>query len=302
MFAAVLKRVSFENGWTARSWALFRLLLGGYLLVHFAQLIPWAGEVFSRVGMDTAPHSPLFAFVPSPLWLSTGPGMVTAWTATGAVAAGALMLGVRDRWAAGVAWWVLATLFAANPLIANPSLPHVGWILLAHVLLPSAPALWTLLRDPEAGREWRLPPMIFAAGWAVMTLAYGYSGWTKLAAESWVDGSAMQFVLANPLARPTAVRDLLLGLPHGLMAATWGALGLELLAPLIALSRRARPVLWIALLGLQLGLLLLVDFADLTWGMLVLQAWTFDPSWLRPSWVSGGGRQSHTPLPNRSWS
>ena len=44
---------------------------------------------------------------------------------------------------------------------------------------------------------------------------------------------------------------------------------------------------------LQLGLLALVDFADLTWGMLVLQAWTFDPDWLpsRRRFEGGAGSE-----------
>ena len=61
--------IRLRNGWGARTWAALRLFLGGYLLVHFAQLLPWASEVFSSAGMDTAAHSPLFAYVPSLLWL-----------------------------------------------------------------------------------------------------------------------------------------------------------------------------------------------------------------------------------------
>lgn len=270
------------TGWRAPSWAGMRFVLGLYLLVHFVGLLPWAAEVFSTAGMSPTVHSPLFRLVPSLLWLDAGPGAATAWVGLGALAAALLALGIRDRWAAGIALWVLAGLLAANPLIANPSLPHVGWMLLAHTLIPSAPSLPQLWRDPQCGQAWRLPPEVVAAGWAVAMLAYGYSGYTKLTAISWLDGSAMAHVLQNPLARPTGLRTWLLAHPAGLQAASFGALGLELGAPLFALSRRLRPTLWVALLGLQLGLLLLVDFADLTWGMLVLQLWLFDPAWVRP--------------------
>ena len=206
--------------------------------------------------------------------------MATAGVGVGLVGAIAVALGWRDRVAALLCLWVLASLQAANPLILNPALPHVGWLLLAHAAIEQPPWLGALLRDPDAGRDWRLPPAVFAAGWALMTLAYAYSGATKLAAPSWVDGQAMAYVLDNPLARDTGLRLWLLQQPALLMLATWSALALELLAPLLALSRRLRPWLWVALLVLQLGLLALVDFADLTWGMLVLQAWTFDPDWL----------------------
>jgi len=270
-----------ETGWRARSWAVLRLLLGGYLAVHFAQLLPWAAEVFSLAGMATAPVSPLFPFVPSPLWLS-GSGLVaSAWVGVGLVASLLVAAGRQDRLAALVALWVLASLQATNPLILNPALPHVGWLLLAHAAIPQPPPLDVLWRDPHAGTEWRLPPAIFAAGWALMTVGYAYSGWTKLAAPSWLDGQALAYVLDNPLARDTPLRVWLAQHPLALALATWSALALELAAPVAALSRRVRPFLWLALLMLQLGLLALVDFADLTWGMLVFQAWTFDPAWLR---------------------
>ena len=53
-----------ENNWTANQYRLFRVLLGAYLFVHFAQLLPWAGEVFSSAGMlPDAAQSPLFGIV-----------------------------------------------------------------------------------------------------------------------------------------------------------------------------------------------------------------------------------------------
>ncbi len=273
--------LSLPNGWRARSWALLRLFLGAYLALHFAQLLPWAGEVFATMG--TAPHSPLFPYVPSPLWLAATPLVATGLVGVGLLASLLLAWGTWDRPAAAVCLWVLACLLAANPLILNPALPHVGWMLLAQVLLRQPPSLGTLWHDAEAGSDWRLPPEVFAAGWAVMSLAYTYSAVTKLAAPSWIDGSALHGVLSNPLARDHALRTWMLDQPLLLQLATWSALGLELLAPLGWLSRRLRPWVWTALLALQLGLLATVDFADLTWGMLVLQAWTFDPAWLRRS-------------------
>lgn len=269
-----------ENGWTAQGWAALRLLLGGYLFVHFVSLLGWSTEIFSSAGMQPSVHSPLFGVVPSLLWVSDAPLAVTMWVLLGAGSALALAVGWRDRVAAGLCLWVLAGLFAANPLINNPSLPHIGWLLLAHTMIPAGPSVFALIKDRHAGADWRLPPAIFAAGWAVMALAYGYSGVTKLVADSWLDGSAMSLVLQNPLARPSALRTMLLEQPTLLKIATWGALALELTAPLWAWNSRTRPFLWTALLAMQLGLLVTLDFADLTWGMLVLSAWTFDPRWL----------------------
>lgn len=126
-----------------------------------------------------------------------------------------------------------------------------------------------------------MPTAIFAAAWIVMAVGYSYSGWTKLVSPSWLDGSAIAHVLQNPLARDTALRVWLLELPEPVLRlATWGGLGLELCFAPLALSRRLRPWLWLAMVGMHVSLLVLVDFADLTLGMLMLHAFTFDPAWI----------------------
>ena len=64
---------------------------------------------------------------------------------------------------------------------------------------------------------WSMPKGIHDAAWIVMSLAYSYSGFTKLVSPSWRDGSALAYVLANPLARPTGLRDLVGSLPDLLL-------------------------------------------------------------------------------------
>lgn len=49
-----------NNGWSGGQYSLFRALLGLYLLVHFADLVPWGAELFSRRGvLPDASVSPL---------------------------------------------------------------------------------------------------------------------------------------------------------------------------------------------------------------------------------------------------
>src|SRR5262249_38270579 len=48
------------NGWTATPYRWFRLAFGLYLVVHFAQLLPWGAELFSSRGaLPDAAASPL---------------------------------------------------------------------------------------------------------------------------------------------------------------------------------------------------------------------------------------------------
>jgi predicted DCC family thiol-disulfide oxidoreductase YuxK len=126
-----------------------------------------------------------------------------------------------------------------------------------------------------------MPPAIWAAAWIVLALAYSYSGYTKLISPSWRDGTALARVLDNPLARPGRLREALLSLPGWLLqAGTWAALALELGFAPLALFRRVRPWLWGAMLLMHLGLIVLIDFADLSLGMVMIHLFTWDPAWI----------------------
>lgn len=88
-------------------------------------------------------------------------------------------------------------------------------------------------------------------------------------------------LLDNPLARPGMARDVMLWLPGWtLCMVTWGTLVLEILFAPLALSRRLRPWVWLAMCGLHLGIIAVVDFADLSFGMLMVHLFVFDRRWL----------------------
>jgi predicted DCC family thiol-disulfide oxidoreductase YuxK len=274
-----------ENQWTGGQYSVFRATLGTYLFVHFAQLMPWGAEMFSNRGMlPDGAASPLLRLFPNILALYDSPAFVMALLVFAAGASLLFAIGLYDRAAAIALWYALACLFGRNPLIANPSLPYVGLLLLAHACLPRAPyGSFERRGQIDPGGGWRAPQEIYLVVWILMALGYSYSGYTKLISPSWVDGTALGRVLDNPLARPGAMRDALLALPPAfLRAATWGALALELLFAPLALSRKLRPWLWAAMLTMHLGLISLIDFADLSLGMVMLHLFTFDPGWVKP--------------------
>src|SRR5262245_37047023 len=192
-----------KNGWTGGQYSLFRTLFGLYLLVHFLQLAPWGAELFSSAGVLPDPSlSPLVNLFPNLLGLWDSPAVVLALLLGGSALALLFVVGLWDRVAAILLWYLWACLFGRNPLISNPALPYVGWILLAHALLPPAPYGSLAARgrvDPRG--SWRMPPPIFAAAWILMAIGYAYSGGTKLVSPSWIDGSAITRILQSPLAR-----------------------------------------------------------------------------------------------------
>jgi predicted DCC family thiol-disulfide oxidoreductase YuxK len=272
-----------ENGWTGGQYSLIRVIFGGYLLVHFAQLLPWGAEVFSSQGVLADATSPLLHLFPNVFALWDAPAFVTGVLVVAIAASVAFAVGWFDRIAALVLFYIWACLFGANPLISNPSIPFVGWLLLAHALLPKNPyGSWNARGRPDPDGGWRFPQPIHRVAWIVMAVGYTYSGWEKLWSPSWVDGTAMLKVLENPLARPSFVLDAMLALPESIwVPLTWGALAFELLFAPLALSRRLRPWLWLGMLLLHLSLMVLIDFADLSFGMVVLQLFTFDPAWVK---------------------
>lgn len=94
-----------------------------------------------------------------------------------------------------------------------------------------------------------MPPLMFAAAWVLMSLGYSYSGYTKLVSPS-------------------------------------GTLALELAYAPLALVRRARPWIWLAMVGLLGGRMVLIESAELSMGMLLLHLFTFDPQWVPSRWSS----------------
>lgn len=274
-----------RSAWTGGQYSLYRVVFGAYLFVHFAMLLPFGTELFSDRGVLADGHvSPFLTLFPNLFLISDSPGFVTAVLVAGTILALFFAAGSHDRSAAFCLWIVWASLFGRNPLISNPGLPYVGLLLLIHVGLPSAPYGSLAMRgraDPGGG--WYMPRAFQRVAWILMSVGYSYSGFTKLVSPSWRDGSALRLVLENPLARPGGLRHLLLELPDFVLRPmTWGALTFELGFVVFALLRPLRPLAWAAMLFMHLGLMLLIDFADLSLGMVMLHLFTFDPAWIRP--------------------
>ncbi|MCH7227678.1 DCC1-like thiol-disulfide oxidoreductase family protein [Haloferula sp. A504] len=259
---------------------LFRIIFGSYLAVHFLHLAPWAGELFGKDGVLPDPSlNPAHGLFPNPLDLPLSGGALTGVLVLLAALSLCFAAGRWRRTAAVVLWFGWTALFHRNNLIANPSVPYVGLLLILTLLVPAGEP-WS--RGPR-NADWAMPKWVFRAAWILMAAGYTFSGITKLPSESWTDGSAMRFLLDNPLARPGWIREALLALPDVVLKLlTWATLAVELLFLPLALWSRSRPWIWLTLVLMHLGIIAVVDFADLSLGMLMLHLFTFDPAWLKP--------------------
>ena len=175
--------------------------------------------------------SPLTKAFPNIISIFDDPFAINLFNFSGILASILFMLGFKSRVSGLWIWYIFACYVGRNPLINNPGLSFLGWILIANCFIPSAPSIFSLSsKSSETLKsEWKLPDNLFLVFWIVTSLAYGYSGFTKLGSPSWLDGSAVHEAMYLPLARPSLLRDFMLQLPLPIfMGLTWGSLALEL--------------------------------------------------------------------------
>ncbi|MCD6051631.1 MAG: hypothetical protein K0Q55_3040, partial [Verrucomicrobia bacterium] len=265
----------------------FRIAFGAYLFWHFVELVPYAAELFSNAGAMANPAVNFtFGVLPNPLESINTPTFAVGFVTLLAGLSALFALGILRPLVAVVIWFGWACLFNRNNLICNPGMPYVGLLLLLSALVPRGEP--GCFGQQKADAEWKMPAAIYWVAWLLLVAGYTYSGWFKLLSPSWQDGSALESVIHNPLARPNLLREWMTTWPMLLLQiATWTALAGELLALPLSLTRKGRFIAWLWMLSMHLGIILVVDFADLTWGMLMIHLFTFDPKWIPARGVAG---------------
>jgi predicted DCC family thiol-disulfide oxidoreductase YuxK/uncharacterized membrane protein YphA (DoxX/SURF4 family) len=272
-----------NDTWTGGQYSLYRALLGAYLVVHFSMLLPYGAELFGAGGtLASASLSPFAGVLPNPLSINDSAAGVALLLVTGTLCGIAVAIGWFDRVGAVLAALILGWLYQRNPLIANPSLPLLGFLLVLHACVPPRPfGSLAAARTGGADPAWRLPNYLRHAAWVVLAIAYSHSGITKLFSPSWTEGETIRLVLENPLARDHALRELVLAVPPVfLQLLTWVVLWVEVLFAPLVVFRRLRPFAWLVMLCAQIGFLVFLNFADLTFPMLLAHLLTFDPRWI----------------------
>jgi hypothetical protein len=229
-------------------------------------LVPYANELFGVTGILGDPSlNPAHGLFPNPSNASLPGGVVTGIIAFLSMMSLLLTFDVMRPVVALVLWFGWTALFHRNNLIANPSIPYVGLLLVLCALVPT-------------GKSWTMPKWIPRCAWILMAAGYTFSGITKMGSASWLDGSAIARLLDNPLARPGPCRDLMMLMPAILPKfLTWGTLVAEITFAPLALSPKLRPWVWWGMVLLHLGIITLLDFADLSLGMLMIHLFIHDP-------------------------
>ena len=263
----------------AYQFAMFRVIFGLYLLIHFLYLIPVSGEIWSSSGLiSDVKFNLTYGAFPNILYLFDSAMAVTIFVSVMALLSFFIMIGFFRRTSSLLLWYGWACLFHQNNLILNPGLPMVGWLLLAFALIPKGEG-WGV--EKEDG-SWAMPPLLYWGAWVIVGVSYTISGIDKAMAPSWIDGSAITHLLNNPLARDYFIRDLLLSTPELFrQILTWSALALEIGFAFLVIFSKTRIIAWFMIMAMHLGILIIVDFPDLTLGVIMIHLFTFDPRWFK---------------------
>lgn len=259
--------------------AFFRMLFGFYLFVHFVVLIPVASELWSSEGfISDGTLNLTYGYFPNILTVLDTPFWVTLFVGSMVLLGFFVMIGFYRRTASVLLWYGWACLFHQNNLILNPGIPMVGWLLLAMAIIPKGEG-WGVERE---NTDWMMPPILYWGAWVMVGVAYTISGLDKAMSPSWQDGSAITHLLSNPLARDYFIRDILISTPEMFrQILTWVTLGLEIGFGLLVIFSKTRMFAWFMIMAMHLGILMIVDFADLTLGMMMIHLFTFDARWFK---------------------
>ncbi len=122
---------------SAYQFTIFRIIFGTYLTIHFFDLIPYAAELYSNVGiLADATLNATYPIFPNIMLLFNGPLGSHIFLIALTLLSVFFLLGYQRRIVAFLLWYGFACLFNRNILTSNPSLAYVGWALLACAIIP----------------------------------------------------------------------------------------------------------------------------------------------------------------------
>ena len=270
--------------------SLYRMILGTYLFFHFSKLLNDGNEIFSNEGViSDVSILPSYGKLPILLFHFDSPRIVELFIGSLIICSILFTVGIYRRLSSLWLFYGWMSLLNRNPLISNPSIGYIGWILLSCALIPKGEKFLFFRKRKEETADsnnefWEMPDIIYYGFWIILGVSYTASGLHKLSCDnnSWIDGTALYYVLTGPLARPNnLINELLVSNLFLIKLLTWGSLALELSYLFIGTFYRTRKYYWLASMAFHMGIICTVNFTDLTVGMIVAHLFSFDPSWFQ---------------------
>lgn len=130
-------------------------------------------------------------------------------------------------------------------------------------------------------KGWYMPRVLYYSAWFLMAAGYTISGLHKLQCPSWRQGIALTHILEGLLSRHNFLSVFLVTHPFLLRLLTWVALILEIGFLPFGVFHRTRKNYWFAMIAMHVGVISVINFTDLTIGVLMIHFFTFDHRWWR---------------------
>ena len=148
------------KSYSTYQFAIFRIILGSYLVIHFFSLIGYAPEIWSNEGLIADPAINLtFGIVPNLLGYFDNPIQTQVFVALLAILSVCLTIGFQRRYVAILIWYGWLCLFDRNNFINNPGIPYIGWLLLCLAAIPLGEK-WSVTKSKK-DEEWEMPKLLF---------------------------------------------------------------------------------------------------------------------------------------------
>jgi len=237
-----------SNTWVARllgidlrSLALFRVGLGLLLLWDLGVRIPSLTAHYTDAGV--LPRAVLFEAYPEPLMLSLHAlggsfELQAVLFAVATVAAVALTVGYRTRWATVLSWGLLLSLHVRNPAVLNSGDALLLLLLFWGMLLPLGRAFSVDATRRTFDERQRQPARIFSIAAVGLLLqvcfVYWFTALWKFNPAWHTEATAVYFALSLDRFATGFGRWLAQAPPEVLKMLTRATLGWELLGPLLA--------------------------------------------------------------------
>jgi hypothetical protein len=288
--------------------ALFRMLVGGLVVVNLVATAPSAELYWSEHGLLPRATSRLFVdgWTRSLFdWLE--PSDRTLWLCWSALVlqAGLLAAGLFTRFQAACVFVLLVSFQHRNGIICDAEDGLFRLFSLFLVFMPAAGDVWSV--DAWIRRRRRRPEPPPRPAWALRLVQFQVclvmfsAGLHKLDGASWRDGTAVHYVLhlddwAFHWPLPQLLRESL----AFSRLASWGTLAIELVAPILIWFKETRRWVLGALLAFHLSLEYSMNLFLFQWIMLagwLTHATPADRDWLQRRWRAW--RDRHPP-PSRA--
>lgn len=250
----------------------FRLIFGSYIFSVFIYFAFFSVEIFSSAGAKvSSPNYFPFLLFPNLLSFLNQPFEFFTFYFFGGLLAILFICDLYKSIVCVLLWYIWACTFNQFNFIISPGCVTVGWLILLNSAIPKA----------KNEKNWQIPKLAIIAAWVFMFFLYVPSGIHKLFSPSWIEGKAIYHMMNFPMAKLNEYRQWILDNAAFAKLANDFAIYAEILFGFFIFTRRLRSIGWLLTLILHIGILSVIHFEFLTFGVLMAHIFTFDWKWIQ---------------------